>query len=460
MPVIRLALPAPLRSLLARGAGSAVVSGFVLVAMLTVVGKLAAFVKDAVVAAKLGTADELDAFMLVFGFLSFASTVLAGGLPESFLPAYAELRERRGLRRADRLGVQSTVWHFTALLICGLILSLIAPWLVAWATQGFAPAKQALAVKLLHGLLPFLLCFGLAQFLSAWLRAGKSFLLAASAPMLVPLGIVTAILVANDHVSAWTLVSGTVWGAVAHVAVLLIAVTRRLPRSPRWWRCCMLHWEPGLRTVLRNALPFLLGGVAFGSAAVVDQTMAAWLSAGSVAVLAYSDKLCAIVLAVTAGPASDVLFPHFAELAARRDWKGLRRRLFASAGIIVGAALPMTLFLGLFAPWIVATLFERGSFGPQDTQRVAEVLRFAAFQIPFYILGTVAARVAVSLQASPLMLAMSFGALVLNASLNWLLMRHIGVAGIALSTVIVHFVCSIAMCAICHSLIRRKEAAE
>lgn len=459
MPAIRVALPAPLRSLLARGAGSAVVSGFLLVAMLTVVGKLVAFAKDAVVAAKLGTADDLDAFMLVFGFFSFASTVLAGGLPESFVPAYAELRERRGLRRADRLGLQTAVWHFAALLICGTALSLAAPLVVAWTTHGFSAPKQALAVKLLHGLLPFLLCFGLAQHLGAWLRAGKQFLLAASAPMLVPLGIVVALLLAGDQVNAWTLAYGTIWGAVAHVAVLLIAITRRLPRSLRWWRCALRHWEPGLRSVLRNALPFLLGGVAFGSAVVVDQTMAAWLTAGSVAVLSYSDKVCAIVLAVTAGPASEVLFPHFAELAARRDWNGLRKHLFTSAGLIVSAALPMTLFLCLFAPWVVGTLFERGAFGPQDTQRVAEVLRFAAFQIPFYILGTVAARVAVSLQASRLMMTIAFSALVLNASLNWLLMRHLGVAGIALSTVIVHFICAIATCATCLFVMKRKEAA-
>lgn len=459
MPALRIALFAPLRSLLARGVGSAVVSGFVLVALLTVVGKLVAFAKDAVVAAKLGTADDLDAFMLVFGFFAFASTVLAGGLPESFVPAYAELRERRGLRRANRLGVQTAAWHFGALLISGGVLVLAAPMVIEWTGRGFGIAKQALAIRLMHGLLPFLLCFGLAQHLGAWLRAGKSFLLAASAPMLVPLGIVTAIVIAGDQVNAWTLVSGTVWGAVAHVAVLLVAIARKLPRAKSWWRCCLQHWEPGLRIVLTNALPFLLGGIAFGSAVVVDQTMAAWLTAGSVVVLGYSDKVCAIVLAVTAGPASDVLFPHFAELAARRDWTGLRKRLFTSAGIIISAALPMTLFLCLCAPWIVSTLFERGAFGPHDTQRVAEVLRFAAFQIPFYILGTVAARIAVSLQASRFMLGISLGALVLNASLNWLFMRHLGVAGIALSTVFVHFICALATCATCLTLIRRKEAA-
>lgn len=459
MPANHLTVPATLRSLLARGAGSAVVSGFVLVAMLTVVGKIVAFAKDAVVAAKLGTADDLDAFMLVFGFLSFASTVLAGGLPESFVPAFADLRESSGLRRANRLGVQCAAWHFGALVVCGITFALAAPLLIGWAGRGFGTEKQTLAVQLMRGLLPFLLCFGLAQHLSAWLRAGKAFLLAASTPMLVPLGIVIALVIAGGKMNAWTLVAGTVWGAVAHVAVLLIAIARKLPRSKSWWRCSLRRLEPGLRVVLRNALPFLIGGVAFGSAVVVDQTMAAWLTAGSVAVLGYSDKLCGIVLAVTAGPASDVLFPHFAELAARRDWTGLRQRLFSSAGVIISAALPMTLLLCLFAPWIVSTLFERGAFGPQDTQRVAEVLRFAAFQIPFYILGTVAARVAVSLQAARLMLVISFSALALNAALNWLLMRSLGVAGIALSTVIVHGVCAAATCALCLAVIRRKEAA-
>jgi putative peptidoglycan lipid II flippase len=459
MPAILAALPAPLRSLLSRGAGSAMVSGFLMVALLTMVGKIVAFAKDAVVAARLGTSDDLDAFMLVFGFFAFIATVLAGGLPESFVPAYAELRERRGRARADRLGLQCAVWHFSALLLCGILLALAAPSLVAIASQGFAPQKQALAVQLMRGLLPFLLCFGLAQHLGAWLRAGKQFVLAASTPMLIPAGIVIALLLAGDQVSGWTLVHGTIWGAVAHVGVLAAALAHRLPRSRRWWRCALGHWEPGLRVVLRNAVPFLVGGVAFGSAAVVDQTMAAWLTAGSVAVLSYSDKVCTIVLAVTAGPASDVLFPHFAELVARRDWNGLRKRLFASAGIIISAALPMTLFLYLCASWVISTLFERGAFGPQDTQRVSEVLRFAAFQIPFYILGTVAARVAVALQASRFMLCIAFSALVLNAAFNWLLMRHLGAAGIALSTVLVHFICSIATCGACLLLIRRREAA-
>ena len=42
----------------------------------------------------------------------------------------------------------------------------------------------------------------------------------------VIIAIVIALLLAGKQVNAWTLVSGTVWGAVAHLAVLLVAIRR------------------------------------------------------------------------------------------------------------------------------------------------------------------------------------------------------------------------------------------
>jgi putative peptidoglycan lipid II flippase len=129
-------------------------------------------------------------------------------------------------------------------------------------------------------------------------------------------------------------------------------------------------------------------------------------------------------------------------------------------GAIVGLTLPLAFLLDLFAPTIVGLLFERGAFHHEDTLRVAHVLRFGALQIPFYILGIVTARVIVSMQASRFMLIFSFAALFGNAGLNWLLMQNMGVAGIALSTALVHGISSIVACLWCLMLIRRKEAAK
>ena len=118
------------------------------------------------------------------------------------------------------------------------------------------------------------------------------------------------------------------------------------------------------------------------------------------------------------------------------DGLSLLPQLRGAFSLVLVAQLARALFpqradAAVLAPWIVSVLFERGAFGAEDTVRVAEVLRFGALQIPFYILGIVTARVVVSLQESKLMLTMSLGALLANAGLNWLLMLAGCAAGLA-----------------------------
>lgn len=423
--------------LIRRGAASRMVSGFMMVAVLTVVSKAVSFFKDAAVARQFGTGDALDAFMLSFGLLTFAAALLGGGLPEAFLPVYAQTLHHRNARRAQRLALQCSLLHAAALIALAVLVYLLAPWWVATVTHGFSAEKQALSIQLLHQLLPFLLCFGMSYQLGTWLRADKCFGVAASSPILIPLAIIGFLLAAGKGTTVETLVTGTVIGSALHLGVLLWFVVSKLPRDARFFRNAFRLWEPQIKAVVKNTLPFLFAGGIFSSAIVVDQTMAAWLEPGSVAVLGYTDKVCGIILAVTAAPSCEVLFPYFADKVARLDWLGVRRQLFASAATILVIALPATLLLCWLAPFVIHILFERGSFTPHDTERVAAVLRFAALQIPFYIIGSLASRVVVAMQATRFIVIMSAVGLIGNALLNALLMRTMGVSGIALATVLV-----------------------
>ncbi|HEY1083719.1 MAG TPA: lipid II flippase MurJ [Prosthecobacter sp.] len=439
-------MPSLARSLIRKGAGSRIVSGFVLVAMLTVGSKAVSFVKDAAVARQFGTGDALDAFLVAFGLLTFLAALMGGGLPESFLPVYTEVNHQRVRRRALRMAIQSTVLHVFSLLAVAAACYFIAPWFAAWATRGFSDEKQALAVSLMRELLPFLLCFGLSYQLSAWLRADKFFAVATSAPMLVPLSIIAALVWEGQATTVHTLVAGTVIGSLLHLGVLAFTLARQLPRTAVFWKRCLRLPEPKLRQVTKHALHFLFAGGIFSSAVVIDQTMAAWLSPGSVAVLGYTEKVCGIILAVTVAPACDVLFPYFAEKVARQDWHGVKKQLFVSAGSILALALPAALILCWLAPWVIRLLFERGSFTPEDTLRVAEVLRYAALQIPFYIIGSLTSRVVVAMQATRFIIWISFIGLFGNIGLNWLFMRSMGAAGIALATVLVQMTSAILAC--------------
>ena len=413
------------------------VSGFVLVAALTFGSKALSFVKDAVVARQFGTSDSLDAFMFSFGLLTFLAALVGGGIPESFLPMYAEMRYQNSTDRAYRLAVQSCVVHALVLFFIGSVLYFVAPFYVGWIATGFTVEKKQLAVEMMRQLLPFMLCFGMSFQLGTWLRADKYFTVATAAPVLVPLVILIFFFKDGAESNLQTLLYGSLLGACLHMLTLMVVLWTGFKPSLRFLWNCLFGWEPEMRHVMKNAVPFVFAGAIFTSVVVVDQTMAAWLEPGSVAVLGYTDKVCGIILALTASPACDVLFPYFADKVARRDWHGVRRQLFSSAGIILSFALPAALLLCWLAPLVIQLLFQRGTFSVLDTERVAHVLRFAALQIPFYILGGLASRVVVALQATRFILVLSAIGLVANASLNWILMQNMGAAGIALSSVLV-----------------------
>ena len=446
------------RRLLSQGAASRVVSGFMTVAILTVVAKGVSFLKDATVAHHFGTADALDAYMLAFTFLAFGATVLGGGLPESFLPVYVDVKNQSGATQANRFAIQASAIQLLTLLVAAVLAWLLAPALIVATTHGFGETKQLLAIDLMRRLIPVLICYGLAHQLAIWLRADKLFGVSAAAPMLIPAGIILMLVWAGSDAGVDDLVAGTIWGAAAHLLVLAMVLGWRMHRLGEMPRRVLRSAEPAIGGMIRRAGPFLMAGIVFSSAIVVDQAMAAWLESGSVAVLGYTEKSCGIILALTAGPACDVLFPYFSEAAARKDWAGLKRQLLQSSGLIVGAALPAMLALLVFAPSIVQILFQRGEFDAGDTERVAHVLRFAALQIPFYILGGLLSRVVVSLQASRFILLMSIAALTLNAALNWLFMRSMGAAGIALSTACVHLLVSLVAGVYVFHVIRKREA--
>lgn len=431
-------------------------TGFATVAGLTLLAKVVSFFKDATVAHQFGVSHELDAFLLAFGLHTFLAGMLANGLPSAMLPAYLELRHQSGEAAADRLGVQSALCHAATLFVVCVAVAIFGDGIVNVMGRGFQPENQVLAKRLLHHLMPFLYFYGMTAQLGMWLRGRKHFMVAAAAPILTPLVIIAILIGTGRSVSVDVLVMATNIGAVLHFSVMLISILRFLPAPGMgWWRSIKV-WEPANIPVLKSSGPFLVAGLVLGAAALVDQAMAGWLQEGSVTVLSYSDKVCGILLALTAMAASEALFPFFADLVAKQDWHSLRRQMLQTLLLVAAFSVPLTLLLSWQAPLIVKLLFERGQFGPHDTEHVAAVLRFAALQIPFYITGVLLSRVVVSLQARWFTLGLAALCLSLNVALNLFFMKRLGVAGIALSTVFVYFTSAAVMYAYVFRAIRQR----
>ena len=97
-------------------------------------------------------------------------------------------------------------------------------------------------------------------------------------------------------------------------------------------------------------------------------------------------------------------------------------------------SVPLALALIAGAPLLVRLTLQHGAFRAHDSRVVAPVLAMSAIQIPFFVVSRVFYRFIVALGRNDLILYCGAINLALDIVLNIVLMRFIGVAGIALAT--------------------------
>ena len=104
-----------------------------------------------------------------------------------------------------------------------------------------------------------------------------------------------------------------------------------------------------------------------------------------------------------------------------------------SAGLLIVCSVPLTIGLSVYSEPLVRLLLQRGAFAASDTNLVAAVQRLALLQIPFYVLAAPLVRMVSALKANRTLLSGAALHLSVNAVLDFVLMRWLGVAGIGLA---------------------------
>ena len=144
------------------------------------------------------------------------------------------------------------------------------------------------------------------------------------------------------------------------------------------------------------------------------------------------------ILVISSGALGTAVFPYFSQMVANRDRKSIVDTLKTYSRLIVLFSLPVTGLLYFFAQPLVRIIFERGVFTQNDTRQIASVLAIYGLQITFYLLSILEVRLISALQGNHILMVSAMISLPLNIILNYVFMHFMGVAGIALSTVLVY----------------------
>jgi putative peptidoglycan lipid II flippase len=398
--------------------------------------KIVTTLKELVVARWFGRGDDLDAFLIAFLLPSFVLSVVVGAITSVLVPAFVDARQNDGPEAAQRLFSSVTLLSLLLLAAIAVLLAIFAPSYLPYLGSSFSPAKLHLTRQLLYVLVPFIVFNGILTCAAAVLNAGERFAVPALAPLLTPVLTILLIEIGVGRWGAFTLAGGVVGGSFLEAALVVRALrVYGMRLSLRWYGL-----TPDLRAVLGQYAPMMAATFLGGGTSVVDQSMAAMLQPGSVAALNYANKVATVVTSIGVTGLGTAILPYFSKMVACNDWNGCRHTLKKYSAVVFTASLPVTLILVFFAKPIVRLLFQRGAFTSADTQLVSWVEICYAFQVPFAICGMLFVRFLSALRLNRVLMYSSAVNLLLDIILNVILVRVMGVAGIALATSIVYIV--------------------
>jgi putative peptidoglycan lipid II flippase len=408
----------------------------VTVALMTAFVKVAAVVKELVVAWRFGTGDELDAFLIALVVPSFIINVVAGSFNAALIPTYVRVKEQQGLKEAQKLFSGVMVWSLGLLGITTIVMLVTAPVYLPLIASGFDLQKLDLTLHLLWAIAPIILLSGILNIWSAVLNAGERFALAALCPIVVP-AITISLLLGFGSWGIFALAAGLVCGAIAEMIILGVALHRqKISLRPKWYQ-----FDANLRQVAGQYAPMTAGAFLFCSTSLVDQSMAAMLSPGSVAALNYGNRVIALPITLITTALSTAVIPYFSKMVSRQDWTGVLHTLKKYLRLIFIVTVLITGIILVFSQPIVQIVFQRGSFTAEDTNLVAQIQACYALQIPFYIANILVVRMISALLLNYILMYENIVNLIANIFLNYVFMQKIGITGIALSTSCVYFIC-------------------
>lgn len=272
---------------------------------------------------------------------------------------------------------------------------------------------------------------------SGALNALERFAIPAFAPILLNIFLIVAAFFSpyfDEPIMA--LGYGVLFAGMAQLLLLFFALQRlRLITSPR------IHFkESGVKQVMLLMLPALIGSSSSQINILINTQLASRLVEGSVTWLYYSDRLVEFALGTFAVALGTIVLPRLSRFYAEGDRENLANTVNWGLNLSLIIGIPAMIGLYILAEPLLALLFMRGEFGVADVSMSAKSLATYALSIPAFFIIRVFAPLYFARKDTKTPVKFSLIAIGTNIVLQFMLVRYLQHAGLALSSSIAAWV--------------------
>lgn len=412
-------------------------SAFFTVSSLTLLSRIAGFLRDILTAAFLGAGPIADAFFVALKLPNFFRRVTAeGAFLYAFVPLYTKAEDNEGKEIAQRFKNEA----FSTLVITLLPFTILAIFAMPWIIQGLAPGFEVggqrflLAIDLSRITFSYLICMSVVAMIGGVLNAHNRFMPFAATPIFFNLTLISALLIGTEFLpnAGYALSLGVLLAGF----IQLVWIFYHYFRLGYKINLIKNFWSERIKRLLKLMGPAVLSAGVTQVNLFVDIILASFLPVGAVSYLYYADRLNQLPLGVVGIAIGTALLPMLSKALGKKD-QAQSDNLFAQA-LKVGAvfSIPAAVAFVVIPDFLISVLFERGSFGAQERSMTALALQAYAIGLPAYIATKVYNTVCFSAEdtKTPLYISIFVTLLNIGMSLAFIFYLSMGHVGIALAT--------------------------
>ena len=402
------------------------------VGVYTLLSRVFGFIRDILIANFLGASSVADAFFVAFRFPNLFRRLFAeGAFAAAFVPIFVTSLEKDGKNEALEFANQAFTVLAILLFLLVIFMEVTMPWAMVILAPGFdgIEGKIEMATDYSRIAFPYLFFISLVSLQSGVLNSVRCFGAAASAPVLLNLTFISAMVAfPGDSVHMGLVLSCAVSVAGVLQFVWLFYHCRREGYP---LRLVFPRLSPKVRVLGRRILPVVFGASLYQINLLIGTILASLVADGAVSYLYYADRVTQLPLGVVGVAVGTALLPTLSRQLAAKDSCGAMMSQNRGLELALLLTLPATVALIAMPEPLIRVLFGRGAFDAQAVSATSAALVAYATGLPAYVLIKVLTPGFFAREDTKTPVRIAVFAMLANIIMNLIFMRYWGHVGIA-----------------------------
>ena len=404
------------------------------------ISRVLGLIRDIMTTAFFGTNYVADAFQVAFQIPNLLRKLFGeGALSAAFIPLYSEIGVKKGRQAQIHFGLNVLSILTTFLMILSALGIIFSPIIVKLLAPGFDAQTYGLTLHLIRIIFPYLLLIGLSSTLISILNAHDYFFIPGLSSAFLNIGMIGSLGLfiilrpdssIEEQATIWSI--GVILGGILQT-IINFPLLKKLGYSIK---INMNLRGKDIAAVWQRFLPGVAGLAIRQVNLAFDLILASLLATGSIAALNYGNRLMQFPLGIFGVATGVAVLPLFSRLIAEEKWDELLDNLNFSLISLAVIMLPIVAIIAALGKDIIYLLFMRGAFDEHSLQMTYQAFLCYSLGLIFYCWNRLLIPIFYAAKDTKTPVKISVVIVVLNITLNYILMQFIGHAGLALATAI------------------------